>query len=133
MKKTVSKKSSANSNVINFLITELTYCAVFLLTFLIASGIIYFVDLKRSMVYPAAIFSFCLSAFISGVLCGLKQRKNGLLNALIYVTPINIIIVLISLVFNNFSFDANVLVSLLLMIISSIMGGIIGVNIKVKK
>ena len=89
-------------------------------------------DLKISLNFPVITVIFSLCTFISAFLTANKKRENGLVTGIIYNLPSIILVELLSLILNGFSSDINLLLSFLTMLISSALGGVIGVNQKQK-
>ena len=118
------QKVRQNENLLMFLLPFVLLFSALLL----ASLVSVFIDLEKKLNFPVitVIFSFCtfLSAF--------KKREKGLVAGIIYNLPSVIIILLLSLILNGFSVDLNILLSFVTMLISSALGGVIGVNRKQK-
>ena len=112
---------------------------MFILPFLITMAAIFVIslisvalDLEKHLNFPviAATIGFC--AFISAFLCANKKRENGLITGIICNLPSAAIFLLLSLILNGFSADLNLLLILITTLISSALGGIVGVNRKQK-
>ena len=99
---------------------------------LLASLVSVFIDLEKKLNFPVITVIFSLCTFLSAFLVAGKKREKGLVAGIIYNLPSVIIILLLSLIANGFSADLNILLSFVTMLISSALGGVIGVNRKQK-
>lgn len=122
------QKVRQNENLLMFLLPFVLLFSALLL----ASLVSVFIDLEKKLNFPVitVIFSFC--TFLSAFLVAGKKREKGLVAGIIYNLPSVIIILLLSLILNGFSVDLNILLSFVTMLISSALGGVIGVNRKQK-
>ena len=133
MKKSVKskvkkQKGKQNENLLLFLMPLF----LILLSLFTASLFSVIFDLKISLNFPVITVIFSLCTFISAFLTANKKRENGLVTGIIYNLPSIILVELLSLILNGFSADINLLLSFLTMLISSALGGVIGVNQKQK-
>ena len=111
---------------------ELLYISIiFLIINLIYTGLIYFQILKvetntlRTITYITVLILF----FIYGFLSGLKEGKNGWLSGLTSA----LIIIITTIILNIFTknpFNFAYFIKLLTYLICSIIGGMLGVNMK---
>ena len=106
--------------------------SVFLILLVIASAASVYFDLQKSDNFIVLLFMLAIGSFISGYFSGKVKRRNGMTTGIIYVIPSVLLLVLISLILNTFSFDINILISALISVISSAIGGIVGVNMRQK-
>ena len=106
--------------------------SVFLILLVIASAASVYFDLQKSDNFIVLLFMLAIGSFISGCFSGKVKRRNGMTTGIIYVIPSVLLLVLISLILNTFSFDINILISALISVISSATGGIVGVNMRQK-
>ena len=107
--------------------------AVCYLTVLIVSSIVCLsLDFKRQNMFYVSILCFAAASFICAYYAGYKIHKNGLTVGLLYSLPANIITVFLSVAVNQFKIDLTVLISLFILLISSMLGGILSVNTKLK-
>lgn len=137
MPNTSTKTKSKNGKKLNettrlFIKTQILMALSDLVLLLIGSFIVYSFEPSKKAYFYISIFLFCISAFISGYYCGFKLHKKGLVTGLIFCLPLNLLIVLISLIINKFSFDLTFVITLLLLLISSMLGGILSVNTRMK-
>lgn len=75
----------------------------------------------------------CIALFITGYMTGKKFRKNGLLNGILYNGPYILIVLIISLLLTRLKFDSRMVVSVLFMLTTSAIGGIVSVNSRKKR
>lgn len=122
------QKVRQNENLLMFLLPFVLLFSALLL----ASLVSVFIDLEKKLNFPVITVIFSLCTFLSAFLVAGKKRKKGLVAGIIYNLPSVIIILLLSLILNGFSADLNILLSFVTMLISSALGGVIGVNRKQK-
>lgn len=115
-----------------FIHTQLLALAVYSVVFLIDSFICLSLDLDRSHMFYFSALSFALSSFICSYFAGFKIHKNGIAVGLIYALPANLIVILISVIVNGFKIDLTVAISIFILLICSMLGGILSVNTKLK-
>ncbi len=128
-----SKKSLKYSIASKYINTLVTIILIYVLIgFITVSACVYY-DLAAENTFAAAIICGGTSAFFSGIITGVKFRKNGMIKAVVITLPVNLIILLTSLIFNGFKADLNMLISILVLEASAAMGGILSVNRKIRK
>ncbi len=137
MPKTSVKTKSKNTKKTNettrlFIKTQILMAIADLVFLLVGSFIVYSFELDKKIYFYISIFLFCLSSFISSYYCGFKLHKKGLVTGLIFCLPLNLAVVLISFLMNKFSYDFTFIITLLLLLISSMLGGILSVNTRLK-
>ena len=121
------------SNYITYLITAIIEVAVTLLAVSVFSIIMSFVDIdyKYSPVFGSV--SVALGCLIASYFLSNKKKNKGyLIGATIGVITF-IVITLIGLIINQGGIGINTLFHLVIIMLSSIIGGILGVNKKGKK
>ena len=122
-------KNKKNTNIFNDRIRLLLINFIIEASFfLVGAAIALFVDIKSSSYYSACLLFLGLGCFVSGFVTARKIKQNGLLNAVIYSLPGNMLYIILSSVLNNFNIDYHIIFSLILVVISSAIGGIISVN-----
>ncbi len=126
--KAKKQKSRQNENLLMFLLPLIILVTAILLT----SVISVVSDLEKRLNFPVITVIFSLCTFLSAFLTANKKRENGLVTGVIYNLPSILVILFISLVLNGFSADLNLLLSFATMLISSALGGVLGVNRKQK-
>jgi len=129
VKKSVSNKKKVNyiPDFVVLLIYDLIIkCSVLL----ISSSIIFAFDISSD--YFLFIILFGLGNLLIGYIVGKKKKKKGLIFAVLYTLPTNLLIVLISTFINDFNVDYIIFITFIILVISSATGGIISVNLKNK-
>jgi putative membrane protein (TIGR04086 family) len=107
---------------------------IFLLTGVIAvflfATIMYFLEggYKYSPLY--ATISVAMGCFMSSLHLGLKAQKNGILIGLAVGGIVFVLITLVTLLINGGSVGIHILLRLIILLLTSLLGGIIGVNRK---
>ncbi|MEG0570727.1 MAG: TIGR04086 family membrane protein [Oscillospiraceae bacterium] len=115
------------SIVIAVLIGEAVIVALlFLFSFLIIK-----VDVPLFLTNIFVATSAVIGGFIAGIISGRLIRKNGIVYGLIAGTIITITILIINIVFFNLELSLISALKYSLIIISSSVGGILGVNLKI--
>ena len=122
--KAKKQKNSDNKNLIMFLLPLIVLLSALFVTSVVSS----LSDIGKHLNFPVitVIFSFC--TFFTAFLAANMKREKGLVTGVIYNLPTIIIVLLVSLILNRFSADLNLLLSFITMLISSSLGGVIGVN-----
>ncbi len=100
-------------------------CSVVLL--LIFAAAMYVLGLPPSMAGTMSFVSFAAGCALSGLICGLIKRKNGLRNGVICALALFLPLVLISALSGSLSGEG-VIPALLAALSSSCIGSVIGVN-----
>lgn len=123
------KNSSALSKEILLYIMPLAVETVIFLAVSIFSLVMY---IGTEYYYIMALLALATGGFASGFIFGRKKRQNGLINGLICALPASIIIIITSLALNSFTFDYRIIISILVHVVMSGIGGITSVNIRKK-
>lgn len=123
---------SLNINTRIFLKTQVLSLATYIMLFLLTAVISLKMNLDEKACFYAAIFVFALSSFVSGYFSGYKVRKNGLVTGLVFALPANAAAVFISLACSGFKADFTILITLMILLISSMLGGVLSVNTRLK-
>ena len=137
MKKTKpvrKNKSKIENNAMNTFIkvqifAVISYVFVFIIGSLIALG----ADLPRKYEYIYSLIMFAVSSFSVGFYSGLKLRQDGLVSGVIYSLPLNIIIILISLIINEFTVGMSLIITSAVLLLSAGIGGILAVNKRLRR
>ena len=133
MKPQKRKKERKMSPPLKTFLKSQLVAAVCYLTVLIVSSIVCLsLDFKRQNMFYVSILCFAAASFICAYYAGYKIHKNGLTVGLLYSLPANIITVFLSVAVNQFKINLTVLISLFILLISSMLGGILSVNTKLK-
>ena len=136
MGKTKAKANSRkaeNAAINTFVKIEIFGAVIYLLMFTMSAFIAMSADLKTGsdMLVSLAVFSLC--SFITALIAGVKIRERGLLVGLIYTLPLNTLVLLLSLFFADFSVDISFLISAVFLLLSGAAGGIVGVNLRLRR
>ena len=129
VKKSVSNKKKVNyipDFVVSLIYDLIIKCSVLL----ISSSVIFAFDISSD--YFLFIILFGLGNLLTGYIVGKKKKKKGLIFAVLYTLPTNLLIVLISTLINDFNVDYIIFITFIILVISSATGGIISVNLKNK-
>ena len=123
-----NRQVTVNSSVRTFINVQIfgliTYTLIFILTSLIAVS----ADLSRKYDMIFSLLAFALSSFITSFYTGYKLRQNGLISGIVYCLPLNIIVILIALIFADFVIDYSLLITIIALVASSAIGGVLSVN-----
>ena len=128
LKATKSKNKETKDNMILFTL-PFVLCFLSILFFTTVALIF---DINKSINFPVMLVLICICLFVSAYLSSMKKRQNGLVTGIIYNTPTIILILFLSAISNSFKIDFNVLITLIASIIVSALGGIMGVNSKLR-
>lgn len=124
-----SRKTRAdNSTVSTFINVQIFSLITYISVFLIFSFIALAADLSRKYDYLFSVIIFVICSFLTGFYSGNKLRQNGLLTGIVYSLPMNTLTLLISLIFSDFKADSSIIITVLLLVVSSAVGGILAVN-----
>lgn len=124
-----SRKTRAdNSTVSTFINVQIFSLITYIVVFLIFSFVALAADLSRKYDYLFSVIIFVICSFLTGFYAGNKQRQNGLLTGVVYSLPMNTLTLLISLIFSDFNADYSIIITALLLVVSSAVGGILAVN-----
>lgn len=124
-----SRKTRAdNSTVSTFINVQIFSLITYIVVFLIFSFVALAADLSRKYDYMFSVIIFVICSFLTGFYAGNKQRQNGLLTGIVYSLPMNTLTLLISLIFSDFKADSSIIITVLLLVVSSAVGGILAVN-----
>ena len=124
-----SRKTRAdNSTVSTFINVQIFSLITYIVVFLIFSFVALAADLSRKYDYLFSVIIFVICSFLTGFYAGNKQRQNGLLTGVVYSLPMNTLTLLISLIFSDFKADSSIIITVLLLVVSSAVGGILAVN-----
>lgn len=122
------KTRSDNSTVSTFINVQIFSLITYIVVFLIFSFVALAADLSRKYDYLFSVIIFVICSFLTGFYAGNKQRQNGLLTGVVYSLPMNTLTLLISLIFSDFNADYSIIITALLLVVSSAVGGILAVN-----
>lgn len=127
----VDKEEKSQNNFIRILKGSLISIIISLIALFIFSIILTYADVSESIIPIVIIVISNLSILLGSIFCNKKIDKNGILNGmavgLIYLL---VIYVASSIAIKSFSFNLKTIIMILCSMISGILGGIIGVNLK---
>jgi len=130
----VSKKPSQNRGelkliktigVSSFIGLIISIVVLFLLAILMTK-----IDMPPAIINAISLVGLCIGAFFAGIIAGRINRKDGLLIGLLCGGTISAILAFVGIALMNSDVTSTLFVKLCAAIISSIMGSIIGVNLK---
>lgn len=124
--------SKQSNNKIVFFKTQALIVIINLIVLMLISVIAYCSSINRCWYFYIAISAFSITSFIGGYYSGYKIHENGMVTGLLFCLPLNIIISLISLTVNSFKADITFFISLAILLICSMLGGILSVNTRMK-
>ena len=127
------RNKSENSQLKVFLQIQLFAIVVYLIFFLTGSFIALAADVSGKYDYIISLVLFTASSFVVGYYTGIKLRRNGLLMGILYSLPINILVLIISLILDDFIFSFNILISLAVLIAFAGIGGVLAVNKRLRR
>lgn len=104
-------------------------CSLMLLIF---SFIVSSNDVPQGLIYPMTIFAACLSGFVSGYVVSRIIRKNGLAWGALCGLILFVVVAIVDFAIGFNGFGILGLIKLLVLLLSSAIGGFIGVNRKKK-
>ncbi len=128
-----SKSNKKNSKLKNYLLTQFIFLIGYICLFLIISAICVSTDVGAEYVQYVSLVMVLLFSFSAGFIAGRKERKNGIISGIVAALPLNCIMVVISVIMNGFKVDLNLFFTILIGLLSSSIGGIISVNMRLKK
>lgn len=127
----VDKEEIKENNFLRILKGSIFSIIISMILLLIFAIVLTYANVSENTI-PAIIIAISnLSILFGSILCNRKIEKNGILNgiavALIYLL---VIYVISSIAIKSFSFNIKSLIMILCSLVSGILGGIIGVNLK---
>lgn len=87
-------------------------------------------DTPQGLIDPMAIFALSVGAFISGLVCTRIVRNGGLINGLVCGLAISVLVLLTGLIAGSGGIGAAGIFRVIFIVISAMIGGVLGVNIK---
>lgn len=127
-----NKKTNIKSKFNESLLLMLTCFGIETAMFFIACVVALIADLKSDSFCIFSVISLCLGCLASGFVSVRKTKKNGLLNGIFYSLPSNVFYILASSALNAFKIDYFIIISFVLLLLASAVGGILSVNFKPK-
>ncbi len=115
-----------------FFKTQLLSSVLYAASFLASGALGLSMNISRSSAFYPAVFSFSVCSFIGAFYAGRKMHKNGISIGFLFCLPLNVVVIIASVAANSFKIDLTALISFIILIISSMLGGIVSVNMRVK-
>lgn len=106
--------------------------SVQVIVFILITFISFVAGIKTEMYYYISIAGLCVGNIITGFLSGRVKKQKGLFYGALYSVIFNILVIILSLIFNSFSADYTLILSFIIPLIFSCVGGVIAVNLKRK-
>lgn len=103
-----------------------------LFSMLVFSAILLFFNIDRAYAAPFATISISVGSFFASYITAKKKGEKGYLTGVIVGAVVFIVITVLSLIMGN-NLSINTLFHFVIIMLSSIVGGIMGVNKKTKK
>ena len=130
MKKEIMNLDTNNN--FNYIIKGIIVSIIFsLISLIIFATILTYTDLSESTIYPVIIILSALSILIGSSLSTIKIKRNGLLNGMIIGGTYILLLYLISSIVNTgFHVNTYTIIMMVAGVLTGIIGGIVGVNIK---
>ena len=122
-----------NSQLNSFLYVQIFSFIAYIVLFFLGCFIALKADIPRKYDYIVSLIIFAVASFLTGYFAGIKLRKNGLLFGVIYALPMNIVIIIISLILGGFTFGINLIITAIVLIAVSGIGGILAVNKRIRR
>ena len=122
-----NKSSNLNTTYV-YLKAQLIFLLMYSAVFVIISLICLTADINKSYDYYISLALFSCSSFIAGYYGGFLQKSKGLFAGILYALPLNIILLLISLIITHLKTDMNIFITAVILVVFSGIGGILSVN-----
>ena len=116
-----------------FLSVQIFAVIIYLIVFFIGAFAAMVIDLPSKNDYIFSLLLFAVCSFTTGFFAGIKRRENGLIIGVLSALPLNSAVVILSLIFNSFSVDSNIIITVLVLIAASGAGGILAVNKRIRR
>lgn len=125
-------KKELSENMKVFIKTQILFLSLNALVFLTCVCVCLQMDFARENIFYISIASLAIGSFLASFYAGYKIHKNGLLVGLVFSLPINALVILISLMTNNFQVDYTAIVSFFILMSVAMFAGILSVNMTIK-
>ncbi|MBO5936970.1 MAG: TIGR04086 family membrane protein [Clostridia bacterium] len=130
LKPKLKKKRSENDKLNTFIRILIVGSLIYMVVFLFVSLISLIADVPRKFDLPISLLTFALSSFLTGFYAGLKNRHMGLVTGMICALPLNITVIIASLISAEFKADFMTIITAAVLAAASAAGGITAVNIR---
>ncbi len=124
--------NSSNNKIKDYLKTQIVNSLIYLAVFLFFCVISVGADIKTDHIVYISMCFVSLSSFLVGFISGIKERKNGMYRGIISALPLNLLLIIISLVLTGFKPDICFVFTVVASLLMSAVGGIVSVNIRLK-
>lgn len=132
-KSQVPDSSAAKRNIrpvaMSVLLGGIVTTAILLLLSLVVST----QSIPQAMIDPMAIFALSVGAFVAGFACAKALRRGGLLCGLICGIAFSLILLICSFAISDSGFGIPAMLKILFMLLSAMLGGVLGVNTKKRR
>lgn len=138
MQKSLKKKRKQKTDIVDnpvisaFIKTQIFAVLISISVFVTVSAVMLLVGLPSKYDIIVSLAAFSLVTVSVGYFSGIKIRSKGMVIGLLFSLPIITLVTMTSLIFNNFKADINIVYSIVSMLISSSVGGILAVNKRLK-
>jgi len=127
-------EQTALSRVANPILTGVALgVAVAVCVLLLMSLVLSTRSVPQPLVGPMAIFAICFGALVSGFCCGRIKRQNGLAYGAACGAVFSAVALLSSLAIGDNGFGTLALIKIVIMLISAMLGGVMGVNARQRR
>ena len=131
--KALKKKISTSDSLLKkYAKVQIMNFIIFIAVFFISALISLLVGIKSSSIFLVSIITFSLSSLICAYISAFRNRKNGICTGILSIALQIVVFELISVIINGFSIDYNILITSAFMILAAVIGGIAGVNTRLK-
>ncbi len=127
-----SKKDNQNKKTI-YIIGAILGVATTILTMFIFATLLLVANLDRSYSAPFATISVSTGCFIASLYTAKKSGSKGYMIGLVIGVTVFVIITLLSLIIGENGLSLNTLFHFIIILLSSLVGGVLGVNSKKSK
>ena len=130
LKPKAKKKRSENDKLNTFIRIMIVGLLIYITVFISVSFIALITDTPKKYDLPISLLTFALGSFLAGFYAGLKNRQNGLVTGVISALPMNIAVIIASVISADFKANFILPITALVLIAASAAGGITAVNIR---
>lgn len=131
IEKNINEQSETKKNVIRIIKGSIFSIIISLILLLIFVILLCYTNLSENSIKPTILVITGVGILIGSMISAKKIRKNGLINGgMVGAVYIIILYMVSSLTITNFSITINSLTMLIVAIITGMIGGIIGINLK---
>ena len=131
IEKNINEQSETKKNVIRIIKGSIFSIIISLILLLIFAILLCYTNLSENSIKPTILIITGVGILVGSMISAKKIRKNGLVNGGMVGIIYTVILYLISsLTITNFSVTINSFIMLIVAIITGMIGGIIGINLK---